>query len=35
MTVSITPVFNVTWSFWNHSKMLIWSLRNIYYYHQC
>ncbi len=25
----ITPVFSVTWSFRNHSNMLIWSLRNI------
>ncbi len=25
----ITPVFNVTWSFWNHSSMLIWCLRNV------
>jgi len=27
----ITPVFSVTWSFRNHSNMLIWSLWNFYY----
>ncbi len=30
---SITPVFSVTWSFWNHSNVLIWSSRNIYHYY--
>ncbi len=30
----ITPVFSVTWSFKNHSNMLICCSRNIYYY-QC
>jgi len=28
----ITPVFSGTWSFRNHSIMLIWKLRNISYY---
>ncbi len=28
----ITPVFSVTWSFRNHSNVLICSSRNIYYY---
>ncbi len=27
--------FSVTWSLRNHSHMLIWCLRNIYYYFQC
>ncbi len=30
----ITPVFSVTWSFRNHSYILIWCSRNISYY-QC
>jgi len=28
-------VFSVTWSFRNHSNMLICSSRNISYYYQC
>ncbi len=31
----IAPVFSVTWSFRNHSNMLICCSRNIYYYYQC
>ncbi len=31
----ITPVFSVTWSFRNHSNMLIWCSLNISYYYQC
>jgi len=31
----ITPVFSVTWSFRNHSNMLICCSRNISYYYQC
>jgi len=27
-----TPVFSVTWSFRNHSNMLIWCSRNMSYY---
>ncbi len=23
-SAAISPVFSVTWSFWNHSNMLIW-----------
>ncbi len=29
----ITPVFSVTWSFRNHSNMLICCSRNVYYYY--
>ncbi len=31
----ITPVFSVTWSFRNHSDMLIWCSRNISFYFLC
>jgi len=31
----ITPVFSVTWSFRNHSDILIFCSRNISYYYQC
>jgi len=31
----ITPVFSVTWSFRNHSNMLMWCSRNIYNYYRC
>ncbi len=31
MSLVITPVFSVTWSFINHSNMLIWCSRNISY----
>jgi len=31
----ITPVFSVTWSFRNHSNMLIFCWRNISDYYQC
>jgi len=30
-SIIITPVVRVTWSFRNHSKMLIWYSRNNYY----
>ncbi len=32
---AITPVFSVTWFFRNHSNMLIWSPKNIYFCYQC
>ncbi len=35
VTAKIIPAFSVTWSFWNHSNMLIWSSGNIYFYLQC
>ncbi len=31
----ISPVFSVTWSFRNHSNILMWCLANIYSYYQC
>ncbi len=31
----ISPVFSVTWSFRNHSNILMWCLTNIYCYYQC
>jgi len=31
----IITVFSVTWSFRNHSNMMIWCSRNIYHYYQC
>ncbi len=34
-SAAITPGFSVTWSFRNHSNMLICCSRNIYYYYQC
>ncbi len=32
---NITPVFSVTWSFRNHSNMLICCSKNIFYCYQC
>ncbi len=31
LSAIITAVFSATWSFRNHSNMLIWGSRNIYY----
>ncbi len=35
MSLVVTPVFSVTWSFINHSNMVIWCSRNVTYYYQC
>jgi len=34
-SATISQVFSITWSFRNHSNMMIWCSRRISYYYQC